>query len=106
MPISLKDFANIVEKEKSLENIIQLESGEVRFKSNPVGSVLNDSTIIKKCDEIKQEYMIMMNDIHSLLINYEDLSIDQKLEYCNSERYYMRMYMRHAMIKINKYIPD
>ncbi len=48
----------------------------------------------------------MVNDIHSLLINYEDLSIDQKLEYCDSERYYMRMYMRHAMIKINKCIPD
>jgi len=100
------DFANIVEREKSLENIIQLESGEIRFKSNQITSVLNDSSLIKKCDEIKKEYMTMMDDIHSLLINYEDLSINQKLEYCNSERYYMRMYMRHALIKINKVIPD
>jgi len=86
--------------------MIQLESGEIRFKSNPVGSILNDSSIIQKCDEIKKEYMVMMDDIHSLLINYEDLSNNQKLEYCNSERYYMRMYMKHAMIKINKCIPD
>lgn len=86
--------------------MIQLESGEIRFKSNPIGPVLNDSSIIQKCDEIKKEYMIMMDDIHSLLKNYSDLSIDQKLEYCNSERYYMRMYLKHAMIKINTCIPD
>ena len=86
--------------------MIQLESGEIRFKSNPVGPVLNDNSIIQKCDEIKKEYMIMMDDIHSLLINYEDLSLHQKLEYCNSERYYMRMHLKHTMIKINTCIPD
>lgn len=86
--------------------MIQLESGEIRFNSNPETSDLNDSFIIQKCNEIKQEYMTMMDDIHSLLINYEDLSTNQKLEFCNSERYYMRMYMKHAMIKVNKCIPD
>ena len=64
--------------------MIQLESGEIRFKSNPTIADLNDSSIIQKCNEIKQEYMTMMDDIHSLLINYEDLSNNQKLEFCNS----------------------
>jgi len=46
--------------------------------------------------------MTMMNDIHSLLLNYEDLTTDQNLEYYNSEQCYMRMYLRYALIKINK----
>lgn len=48
----------------------------------------------------------MINDVHSMLQDYEKLSNDEKLEYCNSERYYMKMYLRHALIKINKCFPE
>ena len=107
-----KGFANneiytaTVEKEKSLENVVQLENGEIRLNFNPSDSTLNDISVIKKCDEIKKDYMTMINDVHSMLQNYEKLSNDEKLEYCNSERYYMKMYLRHALIKINKCFPE
>ncbi len=48
----------------------------------------------------------MINDVHELLQNYEKLSNEEKLEYCNSERYLMKMYLRHALIKINKCFPE
>ena len=50
--------------------------------------------------------MAMINDVHILLQNYEKLSNEEKLEYCNSERYFMKMYLRHALIKINKCFPE
>ena len=104
--INNDDFANIVERGKSLDNMIQLDNGEIRLYSKYSDSALNENCVVKKCDEIKKEYMIMMDDIHTLLKNYENLSNKEKLEYCNSERYYMRMYMKHALIKINHCIPD
>ena len=48
----------------------------------------------------------MINDLHNLLKNCNDLSNDEKLEYCNNERYYMKEYLKHALIKINTCFPD
>ena len=41
----------------------------------------------------------MMFDIHNLLEKCEDLSSNQKLEYCQSERYYMKLYLKQVLIK-------
>jgi len=48
----------------------------------------------------------MINDVHALLENCNDLSNTQKLEYCNSERHFMKQYLRQALIKVNKCFPD
>jgi len=48
----------------------------------------------------------MVEDIHAILSNREDLSNYEKINYCHSERYYMKQYLKHAMIKINKTLPD
>jgi hypothetical protein len=68
--------------------------------------ILDDASLIEKCDVAKQEYMTMINDLHNILQSQEDLTHDEKLEYCNSERYFMKMYLRNAIIKINKCFPD
>ena len=48
----------------------------------------------------------MVEDIHAILNNREDLSNYEKINYCNSERHYMKQYLKHAMIKINRILPD
>ena len=48
----------------------------------------------------------MINDVHNLIDNCEGLSNDQKLEYCNSERQFMKHYLKYSLIKINKCFPD
>ena len=48
----------------------------------------------------------MINDLHNVLKNCKDLSNDEKLEYCNSERHYMKEYLKHALLKINTCFPD
>lgn len=78
----------------------------MRLNSNLIESTLNDISLIDKCDEIKDDYLTLINDVHSLLHDSEKLSNDEKMEYCNSERYYMKMYLRHTLIKINKCFPE
>lgn len=65
-----------------------------------------DELFILKCESVKDEYMTMINDVHIVLNNCEGLSNDQKLEYCNSERHYMKQYMKFSLIKINRCLPD
>lgn len=48
----------------------------------------------------------MVEDIHAILRNREDLSNFEKLDYCHSERHYMKQYLKHTMIKINKILQD
>jgi hypothetical protein len=48
----------------------------------------------------------MVEDIHAIISNREDLSNFEKLTYCSSERHYMKQYLKHTMIKINSILPD
>jgi len=48
----------------------------------------------------------MVEDIHTIISNREDLSNYEKINYCNSERHYMKQYLKHVMIKINIIFPD
>ena len=45
----------------------------------------------------KTDYLIILNDIDSILSNVNNLSNNQKLEYCNSQRYYIKLYLREVL---------
>ena len=62
--------------------------------------------VIKECEIAKKEYMTLINDIHSVLEHCDDLTNDQKLEYCTSERFYMKQYLKHSLVKIHRCFPD
>ena len=83
-----------------------LVSGE--FPDTKLVASANKTTdlVIQECEINKQDYLIMINDLHNLLKNCKDLSNNEKLEYCNSERHYMKEYLKHALIKINTCFPD
>lgn len=51
--------------------------------------------------DAKEEYLIISNDIHSILSNCTNLTINQKLEFCNSQRYFMKLFLKEILIKIN-----
>jgi hypothetical protein len=48
----------------------------------------------------------MANDIHTLLKKCDNLNNNQRLDYCNSERYYMKQYLKYTLLKVNKCVPD
>ncbi|MFW9784687.1 MAG: hypothetical protein ACFFFB_20575 [Candidatus Heimdallarchaeota archaeon] len=81
---------SIYKKKYSLD--IETSNQRKKLEVNEVSSSTNLNT--------KTEYLSISNDIHSILINCPDLSTDQKLDYCNSQRYFMKMYMKEIVINL------
>ena len=48
----------------------------------------------------------MAEDIHTILRNRDDLTNFEKLNYCNSERHYMKQYLKHTIMKLHVILPD
>lgn len=107
-----RGFINNKEIENTFEVINPNESNLNLNREEVVpGEISNCITnpidlIIQECDIAKNEYLTMAEDIHTILKNCEDLSNFEKLDYCNSERHYMKQYLKHTMIKLNRILPD
>lgn len=63
----------------------------------------------KKVDDLysnrfggEADYLAISNDIQSILTNCPDLSTSQKLDYCNSQRYFIKMYLRNIVLKLKR----
>ena len=78
-----------IEKERvKIKNVIPKE----RVSQNP------DKTYIKKKDteieNICDGNLITLQKIHAILLNCSNLSKKQKFEFCESERYFMKLYLK------------
>ena len=69
------------ESESSRKNSSNLEYVKIEFK---------DSEIENFCDE----NLTTLQKIHAILLNCSNLSKKQKLEFCESERYFMKLYLK------------
>ncbi|MCK4779517.1 MAG: hypothetical protein KAT57_04985 [Candidatus Lokiarchaeota archaeon] len=64
---------------------------------------VNDiNTLQYDLDESKNEYLAISNDIHSILSNCQELTNGQKLDFCNNQRYFMKLFLKELLIKLNK----
>jgi len=54
-------------------------------------------------NDTNDEYLSISNDIHSILSNCPNLSNTQKLDFCNNQRYFMKLYLKEMVIKVNKF---
>lgn len=50
----------------------------------------------------KHEYLGILNDIHSILSNISELTSNQKLDFCSSQRHFMKLYLKKVLIQINE----
>ena len=51
-------------------------------------------TVDENIEEICDENLMSLKKIHAILLNCVNLSKKQKLEFCNSERYFMKLYLK------------
>ena len=73
--------------------------------NNPSTNVINSNEIKSSqydLDYSKNEYLSISNDIHSILSNCSDLTNSQKLDFCNNQRYFMKLYLKKILTKLNK----
>ena len=101
-----REIDNLPEEINSLEAYSKLEKGEVSIAEPNLPPQLILDLVIDECEIAKKEYLTLISDIHEVLEHCDDLTNDQKLEYCTSERFYMKEYLKHALVKINRCFPD
>ena len=66
---------------------------------------INDKEIITskyKATNSKNEHLGILNDIHSILSNCSELTSNQKLDFCSSQRHFMKLYLKKVLIQINE----
>jgi hypothetical protein len=59
------------------------------------------NSITESIEDICDENLTTLQKIHAILLNCVNLSKKQKLEFCESERYFMKLYLKKLM-KENK----
>ena len=101
-----KEAVHFIETVKPNSVSPSINSGKTQVGDNDFNSNLVNDLIIQECDIAKKEYFIMVEDIHTLLKKCKELSNNEKLDYCNSERSYMKQYLKHVLIKVNRNFPD
>jgi len=70
--------------------------------SNQESSKIEMLSQSKKVEEICDENLIALKKIHAILLNCLNLNEKEKLEFCNSERYFMKLYLK----KLNNKLKD
>ncbi|MFX1568414.1 MAG: hypothetical protein ACFFCV_08605 [Promethearchaeota archaeon] len=83
-----KRFSSDIEPRNVTNIVNEINKGQF----NNVRDNVKDST---------SEYLSISNDIHSILSNCPDLTNTQKLDFCNNQRYFMKLYLKEILIKIN-----
>ena len=51
-------------------------------------------TLNENIEDLCDENLTTLKKIHAILLNCVNLSKKQKLEFCNSERYFMKLYLK------------
>jgi len=83
------------------ENKYPIEINQKFNDTVPSENYLQESNILEcKSHNAREEYLIISNDIHSILSNCSNLTNNQKLEFCNSQRYFMKLFLKDMLIKI------
>ncbi|MFX1315415.1 MAG: hypothetical protein ACFE9T_06090 [Promethearchaeota archaeon] len=59
-----------------------------------------NNTLEENLEEIMDENLITLKKVHSILLNCINLSKKQKLEFAESERHFMKLYLKKLTNKI------
>lgn len=78
------------EKEKHIK--IQKSGSPSRNSLRPEKK--SDEVIHDNIEELCDENLTSLKKIHAILLNCVNLNKKQKLEFCNSERYFMKLYLK------------
>jgi hypothetical protein len=81
-----KNNIEIQKIEASGRNSVNLEKQSTEFESQNIESL---------CDE----NLTTLKKIHAILLNCINLSKNQKIEFCESERYFMKLYLKKLQDK-------
>jgi len=91
---SKSDSSSIKDKSESLLN----DKEFVREEINSKKKLAFKGNIEQICDE----NIITLHRIHAILLNCRNLSKEQKFEFAESERYFMKLHLKEVLKKLNQ----
>ncbi|MFX1273599.1 MAG: hypothetical protein ACFFBP_11525 [Promethearchaeota archaeon] len=81
MSIRIPDRKELNIKESSLSRLNEIDEELSSYLKENWKNPLNDNLLI-------------LRKLHKTLQKYQDLTTSQRLDYCNSERYFMKLYLK------------
>ncbi|MFX1502224.1 MAG: hypothetical protein ACFFDH_14775 [Promethearchaeota archaeon] len=93
-------FTSLGENKKKFFHESCIESKQ-SYSNNITNYDIEDSQKILK--DSHEDYLAISNDIHLILSNGSELTNAQKLDFCNNQRFFMKLYLKELLIKINKF---
>ena len=84
---------------KKVFNVI-LEENTPAFKPITFFKNVPNGFFKKHLGKGKNEYIILLEKIRTLLTNCPDLTTKQKIDFCCIERYFMKKYLKKIIVKI------
>ena len=84
------------------KNNIKINNVEISERSlvNSEESLIEN--VEKNIENLCDENLTTLKKIHAILLNCLNLSKQQKLEFCESERYFMKLYLKKLKNKNNE----
>jgi len=63
--------------------------------------VKDDNSILQQInDSVKDNHLNLIKEIHQILKSSKNLTLNQKFGFCNSQRFFMKLYLKRICIEI------
>ncbi|MFX0004651.1 MAG: hypothetical protein ACFE9C_04765 [Candidatus Hodarchaeota archaeon] len=73
---------------------IKIHNSEISVRNSKNAEKNCAGSVEKNIENLCDENLITLKKIHAILLNCLNLSKQQKLEFCESERYFMKLYLK------------
>ncbi len=81
------------------KNRIKIDNGEPSERNLENSEEISAERVDHNIENLCDENLTTLKKIHAILLNCINLSKHQKLEFCESERYFMKLYLKKLKTK-------
>lgn len=84
------------------KNNIRIQDSQISDKNSRNSENKSEKIVNENIESLCDENLTTLKKIHAILLNCLNLSKQQKLEFCESERYFMKLYLNKLQNKNKK----
>jgi len=88
--------------ETTKKSTIKIQKSEPKLMDSKVINYVSDNIEEENIEDICDENLTTLQKIHAILLNCINLSKKQKLEFAESERYFMKLYLKKVLKQNDK----
>ncbi|MHA2007537.1 MAG: hypothetical protein ACXAB2_12010 [Candidatus Hodarchaeales archaeon] len=89
-------------RRSQIRNDSELEESLFPIEKKPQNSFKPDQSAKERVEKILSENLTTLQKVHAILVNCLNLTKKQKLEFAESERHFMKLYLKKLSEKLDK----